>query len=74
MSCTMDTNQHDIKLREYFNDQWEQNLKHNPELATYLGDHRYNDQLTDMSIDAINERNMQLQKSYKKILAMNRWG
>ncbi len=33
---------------------WEDNLKHSPEYASYLGDKRYNDQLTDYSVQEVN--------------------
>ena len=41
-------------LAALFHDIWEDNLKHNPEYASYLGDKRYNDQLTDYSVQAVN--------------------
>ena len=63
MSCDIHTNYQDEKLKEYFHDQWEQGLEDYPEFATYLGDHRYNDRLTDMSIAAIHKRNSQTQES-----------
>lgn len=33
---------------------WEDSLKHNPEFASSLGDKRYDDQLTDYSVEAVN--------------------
>jgi uncharacterized protein (DUF885 family) len=33
---------------------WEDTLKHSPELASSLGDKRYDDQLTDYSVEAVN--------------------
>ena len=59
-------------MKIYFQDQWEQRLYNYPEFATYLGDHRYNNRLTDMSITAIHKRNMQTQESNKEILTINR--
>lgn len=38
-------------------------LKLNPELATALGDHRYDNQLDDYSLEGV-ERNLQLEKNY----------
>ena len=35
---------------------WEDQLKHSPEFATSIGDKRYDDQLTDYSAKAVNER------------------
>ena len=42
-------------LNSLFNDIWQDKLKHNPEYATYLGDKRYDDQLTDYSPRAVND-------------------
>ncbi len=41
-------------LSKLFAEIWEDNLKHSPEYASYLGDKRYNDQLTDYSVQAVN--------------------
>ena len=42
------------ELSKLFADIWEDNLKHNPEYASSLGDKRYNDQLSDYSTTAVN--------------------
>lgn len=42
-------------LNALFNDYWEDNLKHNPEFASSIGDKRYNDQVSDYSVKAYNE-------------------
>ncbi len=42
-------------LNALFNDYWEDNLKHNPEFASSIGDKRYNDQISDYSVKAYNE-------------------
>jgi uncharacterized protein (DUF885 family) len=42
-------------LDAIFADYWDDNLKHNPELASTLGDKRYNDQITDYSVKAVND-------------------
>ena len=72
MSCDNHTNYQDEKLKEYFHNQWEKVLENYPEYATYLGDHRYNSRLTDMSIEAVLKRHIQTKESYKAILAINR--
>jgi len=41
-------------LNEIFKDYWEDNLKHSPEFASTLGDKRYNDQISDYSVKAVN--------------------
>jgi uncharacterized protein (DUF885 family) len=42
-------------LNAIFQDYWEDNLKHSPEFASTLGDKRYNDQITDYSVKAVND-------------------
>src|ERR1700722_16496281 len=42
-------------LDEIFKDYWEDALRHNPEMASELGDKRYNDQVNDQSVRAIND-------------------
>ena len=42
-------------LARLFNDVWQDKLKHNPEYATYLGDKRYDAELTDYSPRAVND-------------------
>jgi uncharacterized protein (DUF885 family) len=41
-------------LSALFTQIWEDRLKHQPEFASSLGDKRYNDQLTDYSVQAVN--------------------
>jgi uncharacterized protein (DUF885 family) len=42
-------------LNNLFHDYWEGRLEHFPEFASTIGDKRYNDQLTDRSVKAINQ-------------------
>jgi uncharacterized protein (DUF885 family) len=42
-------------LSRLFNDIWQDRLKHNPEEATYLGDKRYDTELTDYSPRGVND-------------------
>ena len=42
-------------LHGIFHDYWEESLKRRPEFASTIGDKRYNDQVTDYSVKAINE-------------------
>ena len=42
-------------LHAIFHDYWEQTLKRQPEFASSLSDKRYNDQISDYSVKAINE-------------------
>ncbi|MEO6910204.1 MAG: DUF885 domain-containing protein [Edaphobacter sp.] len=41
-------------LNSLFDAIWQDKLKHSPEYASYLGDKRYNDQLSDYSVEAVN--------------------
>jgi uncharacterized protein (DUF885 family) len=42
-------------LSSLFNDIWQDKLKHNPEYATFLGDKRYDTELSDYSPRAVND-------------------
>jgi uncharacterized protein (DUF885 family) len=42
-------------LNQIFKDYWEDNLAHSPEFASSLGDKRWNDQISDHSVKAINQ-------------------
>jgi uncharacterized protein (DUF885 family) len=42
-------------LARLFNEIWQDRLKHSPEYATYLGDKRYDTELTDYSPRAVND-------------------
>ncbi len=42
-------------LNDLFHDYWEDHLKRHPELASIIGDKRYNDQVSDYSVKAVNE-------------------
>jgi uncharacterized protein (DUF885 family) len=43
-------------LNSLFQDYWEDRLKHDPEFASTLDDKRYNDQITDYSVKAVNDK------------------
>ena len=43
-------------LNAIFQDYWEDRLEHDPELASSIGDKRYNDRITDYSVKAVNAR------------------
>jgi uncharacterized protein (DUF885 family) len=42
-------------LNALFDEMWQDRLSHHPEFASSIGDKRYNDQLTDYSVDAYNQ-------------------
>jgi uncharacterized protein (DUF885 family) len=43
------------ELKRLLNEEWEYTLRTEPEFATYIGDDRYNDRLSDSSLNAITE-------------------
>ena len=43
-------------LNALFEEYWQDQLKNDPELASSIGDKRYNDQITDYSLKAVNDR------------------
>jgi len=55
------------KLHTLFNEDWEYKLKEHPEYATSLGDNRYNNRLTDFSLDAIKKRKVHSQQMLLKL-------
>lgn len=61
-------------LNDVFHDFWEDTLKHNPELASELGDKRYNDQISDYSVAAINDRLAREQEFLLRLAAIDSTG
>jgi prolyl oligopeptidase len=51
---------------------WEWTLVNNPTMASRLGDRRYNDQWTDQSLDAIDERRRQTREFLRRVYAIDR--
>ena len=52
-SASIETNRK--ALNAVFADYWEDTLKHSPEFASTIGDKRYNDQISDYSVKAVND-------------------
>ncbi|MGA8041778.1 MAG: DUF885 domain-containing protein [Terracidiphilus sp.] len=42
-------------LHSFFKDYWDAYLQHSPEFASTIGDTRFNDQITDYSVQAVND-------------------
>ena len=59
-------------LHDLFKEDWEWQLKEFPEMATRQGDNRYNDKLTDISLEAIEKRKIHDQEMLTKIQAIDR--
>jgi uncharacterized protein (DUF885 family) len=58
-------------LNELFHDYWEDRLKHEPEFASEIGDKRYNDQTSDYSVEAENDRLAREQRFLLKLAAID---
>ena len=56
-------------LNQIFKDYWEDNLAHSPELASSLGDKRWNDQIADYSVKGYNQ-NLERQQGFLMRLAV----
>jgi uncharacterized protein (DUF885 family) len=59
-------------LHQLFDDEWEWMLRDNPIVATYLGDRRYDDRLTEYSAAAWNRRREHNRKTLARIEAIDR--
>ena len=61
-------------LHAIFHDYWEQTLKRQPEFASSLGDKRYNDQISDYSVKAVNDWLAEEQDMLLKLAALDATG
>lgn len=61
-------------LNALFHDYWEANLAHDPEFASEIGDKRYNDQITDYSVKALNDWLEQEQNYLLRVAAVDPTG
>jgi uncharacterized protein (DUF885 family) len=61
-------------LNDVFHDYWEDTLKHDPELASELGDKRYNDQISNYSVAAINDQLAREQEFLMRLAAIDAAG
>ena len=60
------------KLQTFFEEEWEYGLKENPIMATLFGDLRYNDQLGDSSIAAIERRQRHGVEALRQLKSIDR--
>jgi uncharacterized protein (DUF885 family) len=60
------------KLHAIFDAEWQWNLREYPEVATRLGDPRYNDKLTDLSAQAMENRKQHERDVLERIRAIDR--
>ena len=61
-------------LSDLFHEYWEDQLKHDPEFASSLGDKRYNDQTSDYSVQAVNDGLAREQKFLMRLVAIDPTG
>jgi uncharacterized protein (DUF885 family) len=61
-------------LNDLFHDYWEDRLKHDPEFASTIGDLRYNDQISDYSVAAINDALAREQRFLLRLAAIDPTG
>jgi uncharacterized protein (DUF885 family) len=61
-------------LNDLFHDYWEDLLKHDPEFASTIGDLRYNDQIDDYSVAAVNDALAREQRFELRLAAIDPTG
>lgn len=59
-------------LAKFFDEEWEWGLKEFPERATYLGDARSNDRMTDLSFEAIERRDRHAVEALARLKKIDR--
>jgi uncharacterized protein (DUF885 family) len=65
-------NNEDQQLRRILDEEWEYGLREYPTFATYVGDPRYNDRLSDISMAAIERRKQHDRDLLKKLQDLDR--
>ncbi len=60
------------ELYALFDSEWERSLRENPTFASYLGDRRFNDRLTDTSLAAIERRYKHRVETLEKLKRIDR--
>ncbi len=61
-------------LNDIFHEYWEDRLRHDPEFASSIGDKRYNDQTSDYSVQAENDRLAREQRFLMRLAAIDPTG
>src|SRR5208282_1085684 len=62
------------QLKSALDDEWEYGLRTHPEFATYVGDSRYNDRLSDYSPEAVEQDLKHAQEALQRIEAIDATG
>ena len=71
-SCTIKQGTESEKLHSLFSDVWDWDLREFPTRATHLGDYRYNDRLTNMSLASVQRRYKKNKVILTKLENLNR--
>jgi uncharacterized protein (DUF885 family) len=61
-------------LNDLFHQYWEDQLKHGPEFASSIGDKRYNDKISDYSVQAVNDELARGQELLLKLASIDPTG
>ena len=61
-------------LNDLIHEYWEDRLKHDPEFASEIGDKRYNDQISDYSVQAVNDELAREQNYLLRLAAIDSTG
>ena len=59
------------ELNKLLADEWEYNLRENPELATVIGDYRYNDRWSDNSLEHVQQQKRDMQQWFSRFEAVD---
>lgn len=71
-SSVDDSNPEDARFTALLAEDWEKNLREYPGLATFVGDPRYNDRLTDESFEAIARRKQEKRELFERVKGIDR--
>jgi len=62
------------QLKTALDEEWEYSLRTHPEFATYVGDSRYNDKLSDLSAEAVARELKHAKEALQRIEAIDTSG
>jgi uncharacterized protein (DUF885 family) len=74
LTAAPDQSDKQAQLKQLFADQWEYELRESPELATSIGDYRYNDRWSDGSLAHVQQQKQDLQKWLAKFQSIDSTG
>jgi len=63
----VDADDSNVKLEKYCQEYWEYSLEQDPTFATYIGDHRYDDRLQDISEEGLSKQRARYQNLLSKV-------